>query len=47
MSEAKKQVFFLGAGFSKAVDSSYPLMAELSKQVEISIKEKQDTISEH
>ena len=28
-----KKVFLLGAGFSKAVNSNYPLMDELTKQV--------------
>ena len=28
-----QRVFFLGAGFSKAVNNNYPLMAELTQQV--------------
>ena len=27
----QSNVFFLGAGFSKAIDNNYPLLAELSK----------------
>ncbi|MBQ8843639.1 MAG: hypothetical protein IJ016_02485 [Elusimicrobiaceae bacterium] len=27
------KVFFLGAGFSKAINSNYPLMDELTRQV--------------
>ncbi len=33
-----KRVFFLGAGFSKAIDSSYPLMKELTDDIECKIE---------
>lgn len=34
-----KRVFFLGAGFSKAIDNGYPLMKELTKEIETKITE--------
>lgn len=32
-----KRVFFLGAGFSKAIDNSYPLMNQLTRDIETKI----------
>lgn len=34
-----KRVFFLGAGFSKAIDNDYPLMKELTREIEVKISE--------
>lgn len=32
-----KRVFFLGAGFSKAIDEHYPLMWQLTENIETEI----------
>jgi len=42
-----KRVFFLGAGFSRAMDNSYPLMNDLSKNVHDSIAANKDGLGEH
>ena len=41
-------VFFLGAGFSKAIDGSYPTLKELSEFVDVVIKEERNvSIKQH
>ena len=40
-----KKVFFLGAGFSKAIDNNYPLMPELTDNIEQKIAK--SSVAEH
>ena len=43
----RKQVFFLGAGFSKAINPAYPLMNELCTDILGQLELETDTISAH
>ncbi len=42
-----KRVFFLGAGFSKAIDKQYKDLKELSLEIENRIKNKKDSLYDH
>lgn len=44
---SKKAVFFLGAGFSKAVIPSFPLLPELSKEIEEKYHPEKGSIQRH
>ena len=42
-----KKVFFIGAGFSKAIDDNYPLMRELTENIEQEIANTKSSLTEH
>lgn len=47
MTEVKNRVFFLGAGFSKAIDSRYPVLNELSAKIASQIQCGKSSLSCH
>ena len=40
-----RKVFFLGAGFSKAINCNYPLLSELSEKVKYDITKETQSIN--
>ena len=42
-----KKVFFIGAGFSKAIDEHYPLMWQLTENIETEIGNTKSSLAEH
>ena len=40
-------VFFLGSGFSKAIDNNYPILSELSKEIQNNLSTEKKSVGIH
>ena len=40
-------VFFLGSGFSKAIDNNYPVLSELSREIHDNLNTEKESVGMH